>query len=80
MGFSEIIVIASCIQVAGHLFVVYNMGSRAHLISDLQHRLNDGKYHVVRFERNGAKAALHIDNYPKIFKEPPGGTSLQNIH
>ncbi|XP_055355571.1 neurexin-1-like [Paramacrobiotus metropolitanus] len=58
--------------VAGHLFVVYNMGNYAHLISDFQHRLNDGRYHVVRFERDGANATLQIDGHEPVIKVPSG--------
>ncbi|OQV20654.1 Neurexin-1 [Hypsibius exemplaris] len=58
--------------VDGHLFVIYNMGKIAHLVTDLKHRLNDGQYHVVRFQRSGANATIQIDTHPPVSKEPLG--------
>ncbi|GAV00675.1 hypothetical protein RvY_11493 [Ramazzottius varieornatus] len=58
--------------VGGHLFVIYNMGSEAHLLSDLKTRLNDGKYHVIRYERSGANASIQIDDHPQVSVTPEG--------
>ena len=52
--------------------MIYNMGSEAHLLSDLKNRLNDGKYHVIRYERSGANASIQIDDQPLITVTPVG--------
>lgn len=37
--------------------------------------MNDGKYHVVRFTRNGGNATLQVDNWP-VNEHYPTGTCL----
>ncbi|XP_070578761.1 neurexin-3-like isoform X4 [Ptychodera flava] len=52
----------------GNLFVVYNMGTEDHPIGELMKKVNDNKYHVVRFLRSGANATLQVDDEPVIQK------------
>ena len=37
--------------------------------------VSDGKYHVVRFTRNGGNATLQVDNWP-VNEHYPTGTCL----
>ncbi|XP_078001036.1 neurexin-3-like [Glandiceps talaboti] len=53
---------------SGTLFVVYNLGGDNHPIGDITMKVNDGKYHVVRFYRNGGNSTLQIDGNPVIKK------------
>ncbi len=50
-------------KVGGCLFVAYNLGMRDITVGDKNVRINDGSYHVVRFERIGANSTLQIDDY-----------------
>ncbi|KAL4239018.1 Neurexin-2 [Mactra antiquata] len=47
--------------VSGNIFMVYNMGSESIPIVTLEQRVNDGKYHVIRFVREGFDAFLEVD-------------------
>jgi hypothetical protein len=37
--------------VDGHVFVAYNPGSHDNVIGEMNAKVNDGRYHVVRFTR-----------------------------
>ena len=54
------------------MFVVYNVGMLSHPVGDLEHKVNDGKYHVMRFERQGQNASLQFDDNPPYVRHPPG--------
>ena len=38
------------------------MGSKDITVGDIAAKVNDGKYHVVRFSRSGANSTLQIDD------------------
>ncbi|XP_064621737.1 neurexin 1-like isoform X2 [Lineus longissimus] len=58
--------------VNGNILVVYNMGTTDHPIGELFHKVNDGKYHVIRFTREGPNATIQVDNLPVRRKNPTG--------
>ncbi|XP_067682448.1 neurexin 1-like isoform X3 [Haliotis asinina] len=58
--------------VNGNVFVVYNMGTTDHPIGELFESVNDGKYHIVRFTRNGANSTIQVDNAMMQTKNPRG--------
>jgi len=62
------------LQVDGNVLVVYNVGLTDHVISDPYVKVNDGKYHVIRFTRSGANSTLRIDDLPLQIKVPTGET------
>ena len=41
---------------------VYNLGQQDIFIQDSNVRVNDGKYHVVRFTRTGVNSTLQVDD------------------
>ena len=41
--------------------MVYNMGQANIPVVTLQQKVNDGKYHVIRFHRSGTDAVLEVD-------------------
>lgn len=61
----------------GFVYVVYNIGSQDHPITDALHQVVDGKYHVLRFERQGPNATLQLDNRPVQVKIP--GDEVQSV-
>lgn len=56
----------------GNVLIVYNLGTEDIDISDLGNKVNDGKYHIVRFTRSGQNSTLQIDNHNVITKSPTG--------
>ena len=54
-------------QVDGYLRVVYNLGQQDIVIQDSSVRVNDGKYHVVRFVRTGVNSTLQVDDNQVTF-------------
>ena len=42
--------------------VTYNLGQQDIVIRDTSSKLNDGKYHVVRFSRTGVNSTLQVDD------------------
>ena len=50
----------------------YNLGSKNIIVDDITTKVNDGKYHVVRFTRSGANSTLQIDDHPVHHKHPLG--------
>ena len=52
--------------------MVYNMGTTGHPIGELFEKVNDGKYHVVRFTRDGPNATIQVDNLAVQTKNPIG--------
>ena len=61
------------LQVSGNIFVGYNLGTEDIALGEMNVKLNDGKYHVVRFTRSGANATLQVDDN-QIQTKHPGGT------
>ena len=64
------------LQVEGNIFVVYNMGQLDLPVGEPYHKVNDGKYHVIRFTRSGANATLQIDKWDRATKVPIRGKVL----
>ena len=64
------------LQVEGNIFVVYNMGQLDLPVGEPYHKVNDGKYHVIRFTRSGANATLQIDKWDRATKVPIRGNVL----
>ena len=60
-------------QVDGHVFVAYNPGSQDNAIGEMNAKVNDGRYHVVRFTRSAANSTLQIDDNQIQTKFPDGG-------
>ena len=60
-------------QVDGHVFVAYNPGSHDNVIGEMNTKVNDGRYHVVRFTRSAANSTLQIDDNQIQTKFPDGG-------
>ena len=50
------------VQRAGKVYINYNLGSKDITVGDIATKVNDGKYHVVRFSRSGANSTLQIDD------------------
>lgn len=44
------------------MMVVYNLGQQDIIVKDSSVRVNDGKYHVVRFTRDGINSSLQVDD------------------
>ncbi|XP_053395317.1 neurexin-1-like isoform X3 [Mercenaria mercenaria] len=57
--------------VNGNIFMVYNMGQENIPVVTLQQKVNDGKYHVIRFHRSGTDAVLEVD-WERQDKNPVG--------
>ena len=60
------------LKVAGHIFVSYNVGREDIAIGEMNSRVDDGKYHVVRFTRSGANSTLQLDEMQVQTKHPLG--------
>ncbi|CAO2587051.1 Nrxn3 [Lemmus lemmus] len=56
----------------GKIGVVFNIGTVDISIKEERTPVNDGKYHVVRFTRNGGNATLQVDNWPVNEHYPTG--------
>ncbi|XP_051954773.1 neurexin-3b-beta isoform X1 [Xyrauchen texanus] len=59
----------------GKVGVTFNIGTVDISVKELNTEINDGKYHVVRFTRNGGNATLQVDNWP-ITEHFPSGRQL----
>ncbi|XP_073711689.1 neurexin 3b isoform X16 [Misgurnus anguillicaudatus] len=59
----------------GKVCVTFNIGTVDISIKEMTTDINDGKYHVVRFTRNGGNATLQVDNWP-INEHFPSGRQL----
>lgn len=51
-------------QEEGKVGVTFNIGTVDISVKEMSTDVNDGKYHVVRFTRNGGNATLQVDNWP----------------
>ncbi|XP_049681538.1 neurexin 3 isoform X37 [Accipiter gentilis] len=56
----------------GKIGVVFNIGTVDISIKEESTPVNDGKYHVVRFTRNGGNATLQVDTWPVNEHYPTG--------
>ncbi|XP_031746708.1 neurexin 3 isoform X9 [Xenopus tropicalis] len=61
--------------VQGKIGVTFNIGSQDISIREESAPVNDGKYHVVKYTRNGGNATLQVDNWP-VNEHYPGGRPL----
>ncbi|XP_035473768.2 neurexin-3b-beta isoform X3 [Scophthalmus maximus] len=59
----------------GKVSVTFNIGTVDISVKELTTAVNDGKYHLVRFTRNGGNATLQVDNWP-INEHFPTGRQL----
>ncbi|XP_067240748.1 neurexin 3b isoform X2 [Chanodichthys erythropterus] len=59
----------------GKVGVTFNIGTVDISVKEMTTEVNDGKYHVVRFTRNGGNATLQVDNWP-INEHFPSGRQL----
>lgn len=60
------------LKVDANLVVIYNVGLMQHPIGELFERFDDGRYHVVRFTRDGSNSTIQVDNLPVQPKHPTG--------
>ena len=58
--------------VDGNVLMVYNLGTEDLDIGELSFRVNDGKYHIVRFTRSGPNSTIQVDNHNVMAKVPTG--------
>lgn len=56
----------------GNVLMVYNLGAEDHEVIDLSVNISDGRYHSIKFDRNGPNATLQIDNHNPVHKIPTG--------
>ncbi|XP_053193512.1 neurexin-3b [Scomber japonicus] len=59
----------------GKVGVTFNIGTVDISVKEMTTSVNDGKYHLVRFTRNGGNATLQVDNWP-INEHFPTGRQL----
>lgn len=62
-------------QEQGKIGVTFNIGTADITVQESSTAVNDGKYHVVRFTRNGGNATLQVDNWAINEHFPSGKTS-----
>ncbi|XP_027528578.1 neurexin 3 isoform X6 [Neopelma chrysocephalum] len=63
----------------GKIGVVFNIGTVDISIKEESTPVNDGKYHVVRFTRNGGNATLQVDSWPVNEHYPTGNTDSERF-
>ncbi|XP_063352613.1 neurexin 3b isoform X8 [Pelmatolapia mariae] len=56
----------------GKIGVTFNIGTVDISVKEVNTPINDGKYHLVRFTRNGGNATLQVDNWPVNEHFPTG--------
>ncbi|XP_076729798.1 neurexin 3b isoform X18 [Maylandia zebra] len=56
----------------GKIGVTFNIGTVDISVKEVNTLINDGKYHLVRFTRNGGNATLQVDNWPVNEHFPTG--------
>ena len=63
----------------GNVFVVYNMGTMNHPIGELFNKVNDGRYHIVRFTRSGPNSTIQVDDLDIQTKNPTGMVKFKHL-
>ena len=58
----QCVIVNKYIQISGNVMVTYNLGQQDIVIRDTSSKVNDGKYHVVRFSRTGVNSTLQVDD------------------
>ncbi|XP_035277676.1 neurexin-3a-like isoform X4 [Anguilla anguilla] len=61
----------------GKIAVTFNIGTVDISVRESSTPVNDGKYHVVRFTRNGGNATLQVDNWPINEHFPTGSSDIE---
>ncbi|XP_061742804.1 neurexin 3b isoform X3 [Nerophis ophidion] len=61
----------------GKVGVTFNIGTVDISVKELTTSINDGKYHLVRFTRNGGNATLQVDNWPVNEHFPSGNSDIE---
>ncbi|XP_077566305.1 neurexin-3b-like isoform X11 [Stigmatopora nigra] len=61
----------------GKVGVTFNIGTVDISVKELTTAVNDGKYHLVRFTRNGGNATLQVDNWPINEHFPSGYSDIE---
>ncbi|XP_057200262.1 neurexin 3a isoform X7 [Triplophysa rosa] len=63
----------------GKIGVIFNIGTVDIIVQESSMAVNDGKYHVVRFTRNGGNATLQVDNWAINEHFPSGNSDNERI-
>ncbi|XP_078516118.1 neurexin 3 isoform X12 [Lissotriton helveticus] len=63
----------------GKIAVLFNIGTVDISIKEESTPVNDGKYHLVRFTRNGGNATLQVDTWPVNEHFPTGHSDSERI-
>ncbi|XP_068564743.1 neurexin 3b isoform X7 [Cebidichthys violaceus] len=61
----------------GKVGVTFNIGTVDISVKETTTAINDGKYHLVRFTRNGGNATLQVDNWPVNEHFPTGNSDIE---
>ncbi|XP_019122340.1 neurexin 3a isoform X5 [Larimichthys crocea] len=61
----------------GKIGVTFNIGTVDISVEESSTPVNDGKYHVVRFTRNGGNATLQVDNWSINEHFPTGNSDVE---
>ncbi|XP_037837436.1 neurexin-3b-beta isoform X9 [Kryptolebias marmoratus] len=61
----------------GKVGVTFNIGTVDISVKENSTPVNDGKYHLVRFTRNGGNATLQVDNWPVNEHFPSGNSDIE---
>ncbi|XP_056445799.1 neurexin 3a [Gadus chalcogrammus] len=61
----------------GKIGVTFNIGTVDIVVQETSTPVNDGKYHVVRFIRNGGNATLQVDNWSINEHFPTGSSDIE---
>uniref|UniRef100_A0A914V1I2 Laminin G domain-containing protein n=1 Tax=Plectus sambesii TaxID=2011161 RepID=A0A914V1I2_9BILA len=64
----------------GNAHIRYNLGSFDHHVSELSVRVDDGKYHVLRFDRTEANSSLWLDDRPPRLHAPSDERQLFTLN
>ncbi|XP_072545155.1 neurexin 3a isoform X7 [Salminus brasiliensis] len=63
----------------GKIGVTFNIGTVDIIVQESSIPVNDGKYHVVRFTRNGGNATLQVDNWAINEHFPAGNNDNERL-
>ncbi|KAM9787377.1 neurexin 3a isoform 8-T8 [Syngnathus typhle] len=63
----------------GKIGVTFNIGTVDISVQESSTPVNDGKYHVVRFTRNGGNATLQVDNWSINEHFPTGNSDIERV-
>ncbi|XP_019746642.1 neurexin 3b isoform X14 [Hippocampus comes] len=63
----------------GKVGVTFNIGTVDISVKEMTTAVNDGKYHLVRFTRNGGNATLQVDNWPINEHFPSGNSDIERF-